>query len=96
MKTSIIIIPAAATLFAMANGFAATDCNAGKTINYGEGGNCKCKDWTAELIRYQSDAGCLLTVYEDGDCNGSERVWETRTQNLCQDPGFVPGSIRCC
>ncbi|OTB04469.1 hypothetical protein M426DRAFT_11616 [Hypoxylon sp. CI-4A] len=76
MKTSMI---STVLLGAVANGFLITDCSSGQITNFGDN---KCQIWTAGTFSFQSNAGCTLSAYSGGNCQGS--IFTTATQNQCQ------------
>ncbi|KAI0154233.1 hypothetical protein GGR57DRAFT_502819 [Xylariaceae sp. FL1272] len=97
MKTSsLLAFPVAALLAGLCHAFDAIDCDAGKTVSYGEAGNCNCHTWTTMRTTYSSKHGCTLTVYEDAGCSGEGRNPTTDAQNDCQNVPFKPASIMCC
>ncbi|KAI2612170.1 uncharacterized protein GGS25DRAFT_474079 [Hypoxylon fragiforme] len=82
-----------ASLLALAsatNAFLITDCNTGKITNYGDN---KCQIWTAADFSFQSNAGCTLYAYSEGNCQGS--IFETATQNQCQTAPNGVVSVNC-
>ncbi|KAI1327660.1 hypothetical protein F5Y16DRAFT_399235 [Xylariaceae sp. FL0255] len=91
MKTaSFLAFTLTALLAGFSHAFDAIDCNAGKTVAYGEAGNCHCHTWTTERLTYSSKHGCTLTVYEDAGCSGEGRTFTTDAQNDCQNVPFKP------
>ncbi|KAI0133961.1 hypothetical protein BJ170DRAFT_678881 [Xylariales sp. AK1849] len=87
MQTALISLVA---LAAIARGFIITDCVSGQVTNFGDD---KCQIWTAADFTFQSDAGCTLSVYSEGNCQGS--IFTTATQNQCQTAPDGAVSINC-
>ncbi|MCJ1334322.1 hypothetical protein MMC10_011030 [Thelotrema lepadinum] len=86
MKTA----PLALSLIAAVNGFVITDCDNGKITNFGDD---KCQIWTGNPFTYESDAGCTLYAYSEGNCQGS--IFQTATQNKCQKAPDGIISVNC-
>ncbi|KAI1097144.1 hypothetical protein F4804DRAFT_328493 [Jackrogersella minutella] len=87
MKTTLISL---ISLSSIASGFVITDCNSGKITNFGDN---KCQIWTAGDFSFQSNAGCTLYAYSEGNCQGS--IFQTATQNQCQTAPDGVISVNC-
>ncbi|KAL7619414.1 hypothetical protein AAE478_009953 [Parahypoxylon ruwenzoriense] len=87
MKTTLTSIIAFASA---ASGFLITDCKSGKITNFGDN---KCQIWTAGDFSFQSNAGCTLYAYSEGNCQGS--IFQTATQNHCQKAPNGVVSVDC-
>lgn len=79
MKTAMIAIAALTSFASLVSGFLISDCNTGQITNFGDN---KCQIWTGNPFSFQSDAGCTLYAYSEGNCQGS--IFPTATQNECQ------------
>ncbi|KAI1084539.1 hypothetical protein F5B20DRAFT_575862 [Whalleya microplaca] len=87
MKATLISI---ASLISAASSFLITDCSSGQITNFSDN---KCQIWTAGDFSFQSDSGCTLSAYSEGNCQGS--IFTTATQNQCQTAPDGVVSVNC-
>lgn len=91
MQTTLFTtLAVAATMASLAHGFVITDINSGAITNFGDN---KCQIWTGNPFSFESDAGCTLYAYSEGNCQGS--IFQTATQNAQQTAPDGIISINC-
>ena len=78
------------SLLNLGSGFVITGCDSGTVTNFGDD---KCQIWTDNNFTFESDAGCTLYAYSEGNCQGS--IFQTATQNECQVAPDGVVSINC-
>ena len=89
MKTTLSLAVLAAIATA-ANGFVIGVCGVSQNFNLGDN---ECQNWTDKTFTYQSDAGCVMTVFTGEGCEG--RMFRSAHQNQCVHIPFAPKSMRC-
>ena len=78
------------SLLGIGSAFVITDCDAGTSKNFGDN---KCQIWTGRHNTFESNAGCTLQLWSEGNCQGE--VFQTTTQNDCQEVPFGVVSALC-
>jgi len=77
------------TLTSIASSFVIQNCQGG-SVDLSDN---SCHDYDANTFQYQSNAGCVATVYSGTSCTGSS--YANRGEDTCWDPGFYINSVNC-
>ncbi|MCJ1307555.1 hypothetical protein MMC25_001201 [Agyrium rufum] len=90
MQTTIFTAAALTLLASMTNAFLLTDLSTGQVTNFGDN---DCQIWTGQTFSFQSNAGCTLVLWSQGNCEGS--TFTVTTQETTQTAPFPPISAIC-